>query len=34
MQLEPVATREKVMAPSCLPALVVLPLSARKMKNF
>lgn len=34
MQLEQVATRAKGMAPSCLQAPVVLPLSAPKMKNF
>lgn len=34
MQLELVATREKVTAQSCLLALVELRLSARKMKNF
>lgn len=34
MQLEQAATREKVMAQSCLPALAVLPLSARKTKSF
>lgn len=34
MQLEQVATREKVMVQSCLLALAVLPPSAQKMKNF
>lgn len=34
MHLEQVATREKVMAQSCWVALVVLPLSAQKMKSF
>lgn len=34
MQLEQVATRGKGMAQSCLLALVVLPLSVQKMKNF